>query len=226
MLARNEDLQQKLVSSNEWDLIICDEAHRMAGNGFANRFLFARVTRARVLPFGGDRPDLTGIATRLGKVIAKRHAERVIGWSKPAADIWIEVYPELSEGRPGLIGAVTSRAEAQTLRLALTYALLDGATAIEEAHIKAALAVWDYCDASAASIFGRTVGDPVADEIMVMLKGAPDGLNRTDISNAFGRNRSSDEIGRALASLQAAGRVRVESTPTGGRPAERWFSNE
>ncbi len=29
VLARNEDLQQKLASSQEWDLIICDEAHRM-----------------------------------------------------------------------------------------------------------------------------------------------------------------------------------------------------
>src|SRR5579859_1126820 len=30
VLARNEDLQQKLASSNEWDLVICDEAHRMS----------------------------------------------------------------------------------------------------------------------------------------------------------------------------------------------------
>lgn len=34
VLARNEDLQQKLVSSNEWDLIICDEAHRMSASYF------------------------------------------------------------------------------------------------------------------------------------------------------------------------------------------------
>src|SRR5690348_3327012 len=39
--------------------------------------------------------------------------------------IWREVYPELSEGKPGLLGAVTSRAEAQTMRLACIYALLD-----------------------------------------------------------------------------------------------------
>ena len=35
VLARNEDLQQKLVSSNEWDLIICDEAHRMSATYFS-----------------------------------------------------------------------------------------------------------------------------------------------------------------------------------------------
>ena len=30
VLARNDDLQDKLVQSTEWDLIICDEAHRMS----------------------------------------------------------------------------------------------------------------------------------------------------------------------------------------------------
>lgn len=35
MLARNEDLQQKLSSSTEWDLVICDEAHRMSATYFA-----------------------------------------------------------------------------------------------------------------------------------------------------------------------------------------------
>jgi superfamily II DNA or RNA helicase len=34
VLARNEDLQQKLAASTEWDLIICDEAHRMSASYF------------------------------------------------------------------------------------------------------------------------------------------------------------------------------------------------
>lgn len=34
VLARNENLQQKLASSTEWDLIICDEAHRMSASYF------------------------------------------------------------------------------------------------------------------------------------------------------------------------------------------------
>lgn len=34
VLARNEDLQQKLAASGEWDLIICDEAHRMSASYF------------------------------------------------------------------------------------------------------------------------------------------------------------------------------------------------
>lgn len=34
VLARNEDLQDKLAKSIEWDLIICDEAHRMSATYF------------------------------------------------------------------------------------------------------------------------------------------------------------------------------------------------
>ena len=42
VLARNEDLQQKLVSSNEWDLIICDEAHRMSATYFSGEVKYTR----------------------------------------------------------------------------------------------------------------------------------------------------------------------------------------
>lgn len=34
VLARNEDLKEKLASSTEWDMIICDEAHRMSATYF------------------------------------------------------------------------------------------------------------------------------------------------------------------------------------------------
>lgn len=34
VLARNDELQEKLLKSHEWDLIICDEAHRMSATYF------------------------------------------------------------------------------------------------------------------------------------------------------------------------------------------------
>lgn len=39
--------------------------------------------------------------------------------------LWQAIYHDLSEGKPGLLGAVLSRAEAQVLRLSVFYALLD-----------------------------------------------------------------------------------------------------
>ena len=38
--------------------------------------------------------------------------------------------------------------------------LLDRSGVVEVEHLRAAIAVWDYCEASAAYIFGGKVGDP------------------------------------------------------------------
>ena len=75
-----------------------------------------------------------------------------------ARQVWWAVYPELSEGGPGLSGAVTSRAEAQTMRLALLYALLDSSDCIRREHLVAALALWEYVEASAQCVFGDSMG--------------------------------------------------------------------
>ncbi|MRX50208.1 DUF3883 domain-containing protein [Paracoccus sp. S-4012] len=42
VLARNEDLQHKLASAPEWDLIICDEAHRMSASYFGGDVKYTR----------------------------------------------------------------------------------------------------------------------------------------------------------------------------------------
>lgn len=42
MLARNDELQEKLMSSQEWDLIICDEAHRMSATYFGGEVKYTR----------------------------------------------------------------------------------------------------------------------------------------------------------------------------------------
>ena len=141
-----------------------------------------------------------------------------------AATAWVAVYPELSAERAGLLGAVTARAEAQTIRLALVYALLDRQDTIDLAHLNAALAVWGYCDQSAHLIFGDSLGDPAADDILAALRRSPAGMTRTEISNLLGRHRTSDQISAALAMLLKLGRVKFETRQTGGRPVETWFA--
>ena len=65
----------------------------------------------------------------------------------------------------GVTGALTARAEAHTMRLALIYALLDGAISIKVEHLDAALAVWDYAARSAEWAFGDATGVPLAERI-------------------------------------------------------------
>src|SRR5262249_54043770 len=91
-------------------------------------------------------------------------------------------------------------------------------------HLRAALALWEYCETSARYVFGDALGDPVADEILRALRNNPDGLTRTAIRDLFGRNRNADQIGRALALLLQNGLARVVSEQRDGGPAERWFA--
>ena len=59
----------------------------------------------------------------------------------------------------------------------MIYAILDGQTEIGVAHLNAALAVWDYCQASAKHIFGEASGDPLVDDILEALtRAGADGL--------------------------------------------------
>jgi hypothetical protein len=137
---------------------------------------------------------------------------------------WEEIYPKLSEDRPGLLGAI-ARAEAQTIRLALLYALLDRSPEIARGHLEAALALWRYCDASAHYIFGDLVGEPVADTILRALRNVqPNGMSRSDISGLFRNHLSAGKMDAALVRLLAAKKVRFERhQPPIGRPREMWF---
>ena len=132
-------------------------------NGFANRFLFVAVKRSKLLPHGGDSADegeAQAFAARLRDLAAMARTRQRIQMTAEARTVWERVYGQLSGGGEGLHGAVTARAEAQTIRLALLYCLLDGADQIAAKHLLAALAVWQYCDATARCVFGASLGDP------------------------------------------------------------------
>jgi Protein of unknown function (DUF3987) len=196
-------------------------------NGFANRFLFALVRRSKELPFGGDLSDseILHLGEHLKAVTDKVRTFGRVSMTGTAKEQWAAIYGALSMSQAGLLGAITARAEAQTIRLALLYALLDGAADIDEPHLRAALAVWEYCEASAARIFGNALGDPVADEIeRALLHAGAAGITRTAIRDLFGRNKSADRIGAALALLTTKGRASAETKVTGGRPSEVWFA--
>ena len=130
----------------------------------------------------------------------------------------------LSEGKPGLFGSVTGRAEAQTMRLAALYAVLDWSSRVEIQHLEAALALWQYAEDSARYVFGDATGDPEADQILEALRAADKiGMSKTEIRDYFGRNKKADRINHALALLLKSGRVSRKQEESGGRPSERWF---
>ena len=134
-----------------------------------------------------------------------------------------EIYPDLSEGEEGLVGAMLARAETHVLRLSGLYAVLDRSRTIEPPHLIAALSLWDYAESSARLIFGDVRGDRVLDKIVTALQKAADaGLTRTEIYHLFGNHAKSNDIERALMTLLTEGRASKTAEETGGRPTERW----
>ena len=90
--------------------------HTSMANGYANRFLFACVHRSKMLPFGGDALDATDLGMRTRVAIeTARNFDRV-NMTAAAMELWVAVYPQLSGEVQGLMGALTARAEGQTIR--------------------------------------------------------------------------------------------------------------
>lgn len=180
------------------------------------------MRRSKFLPDGAKIPVfiLNTLAVRLRAVLDYAPGVSELIRSREAAEIWRRVYPDLSEGQPGLAGAVIARAESQVMRLACVYALLDQSMVIRPEYLYAALPVWDYCEASARFVFGMAQGDPVADRVLEALKAGP--LTQTELYVYFGRHLSSKAIRDALQRLSAAGKVLHEETRTEGRPKIIW----
>lgn len=195
-------------------------------SGFANRFLFACVKRSKLLPDGGSLPDaaLDQIAEQVSAAISAAKQTERVSFTDDGRERWHEIYETLSADRPGLLGALTARAEAQTIRLALLFALLDHGNLITVEHLNAALAVWNYCQASVRYLFGDKLGNGVADAILRELRQAPDGLSRTAISTGiFSRNVPSGRIETALELLERYGLAYAQpGEATGGRPTVLW----
>jgi uncharacterized protein DUF3987 len=195
-------------------------------NGYANRFLFVCVRRSKLLPRGGnlDRSAIEVLGAKIKAVYDRWYmTERRIKMDAQADALWDKVYAELSDEQPGLFGAITGRAEAQTIRLALLYALLDGSEQIKVAHLRAGLALWKYCADSARYVFGDSLGDLLCDDLLRALRNSG-GMSRTQIRDHFKRNKDSGKIDTALATLKKHGRVNCEMRATGARgpKAEFW----
>jgi hypothetical protein len=196
-------------------------------NGFANRFLFAWVRRSKILPEGGslDRALLGQLAGELARVVEFARAAGEIRRDEAARAVWQEVYPKLSAGEPGLLGAVLARAEAHALRFSVLYAVLDRSPQVRPEHLRAALALWDYAEASARRIFGDRLGLSVADTVLAAVRARGGPMTQTEISGLFHRNKPAAEILAALSLLEEGGKLRRQSRPPvdgQGRPAVVW----
>lgn len=142
-----------------------------------------------------------------------------------ARTLWSEEYPRLSSASPGLLGAMTSRAEPQVLRLSAICALMNQSDEIRTPHLRCGLAIWDYSFASARFLFGDKQLIKLDSRLLRILQEQRNGLTRTQISAALNNHFSGDAIDSALERLEEKGLAKSKKRKTKGRSAELWFAS-
>ncbi|MDR2572736.1 MAG: DUF3987 domain-containing protein, partial [Desulfovibrio sp.] len=189
-----------------------------AFNGFGNRFLWICARRSKLVALPSRMPanEFAPIQNELWRLIAKAQQYGLVTMSAAARGQWADIYPELSREHSGLAGSIINRAEAQTLRLALIYALLDGQNAIQPKHLDAALALWRYAQESALYIFGDRAADPLERKILEFL--TTGGKSGTELNKHFGGHVSKERLQAILQNLEAQRRITLTQIDTGGRP--------
>jgi hypothetical protein len=194
-----------------------------ARGGSYNRLAWFLVRRRAALP-NPPAPNgeaLQALSRRFVRAVALGMSAGEVPKTPAAADHWEDVYPRLSGPVDELGQNYLGRAHAHALRFALILATLDEAPAIDVPHLRAALALVAYVEASVRYIFGRT-GDGLAAKLLEVLTAAgPQGLARTELRHAAGKPKA-ERFNEALADLEAARRVNRRKVDTLGRPSEVW----
>jgi hypothetical protein len=132
----------------------------LIANGYGNRFLYCCSRRSKEIHDTDDAalPDaiLTVFASRFkNSVLRARALSGRARWFGPEASELFKATCKTLPRNDGTLGKLTQRDRPYILRLALTYALLDGTLEVNVDHVKAAAAIWDYSYQSALWMFGR-----------------------------------------------------------------------
>ena len=208
------------------ELLADDDVH----NGYVNRFLWFGVRRRATIPFpvGVSDADAHRIAGAIAEAVryARERADiaPAISFDGEARELWVARYPEITRDQPGTLGVVTARAEAQIIRLALTYAMLAGADTISCEHLEAAMALHQYAVESARFVFcvkGEVPRDPIAERVLNALAAGPKSQSQL-LREVFNRNVKTSELAIALQGLQERGLIVSHKEKKTGRPSLIW----
>lgn len=206
--------------------------NRDISNGFANRMLYIWAERTKFIPFGPTAAEieeaLRPIVNELRILLSRARTVRAVTWSDEARDWWVENYPRLSTiEESGMVGHMTKRRDMHIIRLALLYCLQAGRSELRLEDFAAALAVWDYSEATVRLMVDRYYvpeedrkGMAMARSDLMRGKGArllnivqsSPGCTRTEIRRSFNNNLKSGELDRMVMMMSDLIEVR-DSTP-------------
>lgn len=194
-----------------------------AFNGFANRILWVCAKRKILVawPKPMDKARLATIQHEIFMLASKMCGDIEVRPDSEARAAWSEqYYPILTRSKPGLVGSIVNRAEAQVLRLAMIYALLDGSIIFTLKNLESAIAFWNYCEQSAEYIFHGREADNVAQKILEALEDGP--KTATDIHSIFSNHVPRKRLETVLSELLTAVTITRVQEKTKGKPVT-WY---
>ncbi len=204
-------------------------------NGFANRFLWCHAYVSKELPDGGDffsvKQALGLWTSKISDALnfAQNNTDLTIRYARDddAKKLWKTMYHDLITLRSGRYGMATVRRAPMVMRLAVIFAVLDRDYYVRVHHLKAALAVWAYCDRTAAHIWGCPKLEGNLEKLLAFIANANGGVTRTDINRKLFKGRLKPlELDRLLAQAQATNQIVYRLVKTGGAPRHEWVQRE
>ena len=147
-----------------------------------------------------------------------------IGLSPEAKDLWKDLYASFGKDKAGYVELITCRSEAITRRLAMVYAILDKQVLVTAEHLKAAHAVWTYCEKSADYLFG-SAAHTHQDRILKAIQSHPEGLTLTELHKVFQGHLLSKDLQKELQELEQHKIIKRVKQVTGNRSVEKWTLN-
>jgi hypothetical protein len=190
-------------------------------NGFANRYLFVWSERVRLLPKGDmSHLNYSDVVIALHAALEKAKGLGEVKRDEDAEELWAEEYKRLTARGDTMVDALLSRADAHVVRLSLLYALLDSSPVIRSEHLKAAIAFWDYCEASVQFVFDAI--DAIDEKILRKLDDGP--LTTEEVRRqVFSGNKLTQWVVERMTALEEKGKVRRGIKEFKTKKAEAWF---
>jgi len=198
-------------------------------NGFANRFLFIASHSPRTIVWEDEEltgPDfLRALVEPHARLLRSRleagAGRGLVRMDKAALDHLFELRTAPRSASSRTVEHLSARREPMVLRLALLYAVLDGAEQVGVEHLIAAEAVVAYSSATAEHLFGGRTGNAIADQVLrYVVEAGPEGITLTELQRLFQNHLKAAARDEALEVLTRLELVTVEELKTGGRPVK------
>ena len=179
-------------------------------NGFYNRVLWIHTARTGSLPFGGnlDAVEVSSIADQIADAYGATGARFPVLPGTEAGEVWREFYVAREDGvseHGPVVEALTARHISHAARIALLYAVMDGASELNAEHIRAGIAWCDYSLGTVLRLFG---GRPLVGDAGLLLEAVREagveGLDLTGQSAVFGRHRTAEQLEHLRTELESA----------------------